>query len=125
MATGSSIIGTWNVFVDWENGEGPLAAGTMTFAADYTWTYANGGGTWFQNEGMCLLGFSNVPGLTYTANVTKDAIVGITGYLGYQNVVGSWWGTRLGAAHPMADASPTAPVEAEAKHDIFLGPQKK
>lgn len=122
MATGSSIVGTWNTFVDWGCAGHPITANPLTFNADGSWTYAFGGGRWIQVEGMYFFNFSNAAGLVYTANVTKNAVVGIMGYAvsGSSPGAGCWWGTRPGA--PQALAAERAAAE---QQDAMLGsPQK-
>ena len=122
MATGSSIVGTWNTFVDWGCTGHPITANPLTFNADGSWTYAFGGGRWIQVEGMYFFNFSNAAGLVYTANVTKNAVVGIMGYAvsGSSPGAGCWWGTRPGAPHALA-----AERAAEEQQDAMLGsPQK-
>ena len=122
MATGSSIVGTWNIFVDWGCGGSAVAASPFTFNADGSWTYAFGGGRWIQVEGMCFFNFSNAAGLVYAANVSKDAVLGIMGYAvsGSGPGSGCWWGTRPGAPHSLV-----AGVAATKEKDIVLGPHKK
>ena len=123
MATGSSIVGTWNTFVDWGCGGSPITANPLTFNADGTWTYVFGGGRWIQVEGMYFFNFNNAPGLVYAANVTKNAVVGIMGYASAPPNPGSgcWWGTRPGAPHALAEGA----AAAKEGHDILIGPHKK
>lgn len=125
MATGSSIVGTWNTFVDWGCGGSPITANPLTFNADGTWTYVFGGGRWIQVEGMYFFNFNNAPGLVYTANVTKNAVVGIMGYASAppNPGAGCWWGTHPGAPH--AALAPKEEAAAKGEHDILLGPAKK
>src|SRR5687768_4962881 len=124
MATGSSIVGTWNTFVDWGCAGNPITASPLTFNADGSWTYAFGGGRWVQVEGMYFFNFSNAAGLVYTANVTRNAVVGIMGYaVAGSPSTGCWWGTRPGA--PSADAmdADAAAADAAGGEDAMLGPQ--
>lgn len=124
MATGSSIVGTWNLFVDWGCTGNPVVGGPLTFNANGSWTYAFGGGRWIQVEGMYFFNFNNPVGLVYTANVTKDALVGIMGYAvsGSNPGAGCWWGTRPGAPH--LAAKQTAAAQAK-QQDLMIGPAKK
>jgi hypothetical protein len=117
MATGSSIVGTWNTFVDWSCGGNPIPAYPLTFNADGSWTYANGGGRWIQVEGMFFFNFTNAAGLIYTANTTRNAVVGIMGYPSGGPGPGCWWGTRPGAPHALAEG-------AEPEADLIVGPSE-
>ena len=78
--TMSSMIGTWNLMVDWGNDGAPVPAGPLTFNADGTWSYAFGGGRWIQVEGVAAWTFTNAPGLVYTGSITHNAVLGIMGY---------------------------------------------
>jgi hypothetical protein len=57
MPTGSSIVGTWNTFVDWGDTGSPIIANPLTFNSDGSWTYRFGGGQWVQVEGMYFFNF--------------------------------------------------------------------
>jgi len=59
---------------------GLITANPLTFNADGSWTYVNGGGRWIQVEGMYFFNFTNAAGLVYAANVTTDTVSGILGY---------------------------------------------
>jgi hypothetical protein len=121
MATGSSIVGVWNAFVDFGDTGSATAVGPLTFNADGSWTYNFGGGRWIQVEGMYFFNFSNAPGLIYTANTTRDTVSGIMGYAlaGSNPPPGVWWGTRPGAPHVTAEQAAAA---AEPESDLLLGP---
>ncbi len=80
MSRGTSIVGTWNIFVDWGCDGNPVQASPFTFNSDGTWTYQFGGGRWIQVEGMAFWNFENAQGLIYTANVTRNGMAGIQGY---------------------------------------------
>ena len=117
----SSIVGTWNTFVDWGDTGHPITANPLTFNADGSWTYVNGGGRWVQVEGMYFFNFTNAAGLVYAANVTTDTVSGILGYAvaGSNPGSGVWWGTRPGAPHAALAAA------AIPEHDILTSPVKK
>ena len=121
MATGSSIVGTWNTFVDWGDTGSPIVSNPLTFNADGTWNYSFGGGRWVQMEGMYFFNFTNAAGLVYAANVTRDTVSGIMGYAAAPPNPGSgvWWGTRPGAPHLTAETEMAA---AQTDHDALLGP---
>jgi hypothetical protein len=121
MPTGSSIVGTWNTFVDWGDTGHAITTSPLTFNPDGSWTYVGGGGQWVQMEGMYFFNFSNAAGLVYAANVTRDTVSGIMGYAvaGSNPGSGVWWGTRPGAPQPVAERGPIA---TEAEHDVLLGP---
>lgn len=119
MATGSSIVGTWNTFVDWGCDGNPIVANPLTFNADGSWTYRFGGGRWVQVEGMWFFDFTNAPGLVYTANVTLNAVVGIMGYPSGSIGAGCWWGTRPNAPHALAE---TLEALEKSEADILVGP---
>lgn len=123
MAIGSSIVGTWNTFVDWGDTGSPVVANPLTFNNDGSWTYAFGGGRWIQMEGMYFFNFSSTAGLVYAANVTRDCVSGIMGYAvsGSSPGSGVWWGTRPGAPHALAEHIAAAE---KSKHDLMLGPAR-
>src|SRR5258707_5831671 len=76
----SSIVGTWNTFVDWGDTGRPITANPLTFNADGSWTYVNGGGRWIQVEGMYFFNFTNAAGLVYSAHLTTGTGSRIFGY---------------------------------------------
>ncbi|HEV7409020.1 MAG TPA: hypothetical protein VGO01_11095 [Bradyrhizobium sp.] len=123
IPTGSSIVGTWRVFVDWGVTGAPIFAGAITINANGSWTYSGGGGQWIQVEGMCYFNFSNPAGLVYTANVHRDALSGIMGYAvaGPDPGVGVWWATHPGAPTVAAGAEQAA---AQPGHDYMTKPKK-
>jgi len=100
---------------------GLITANPLTFNADGSWTYVNGGGRWIQVEGMYFFNFTNAAGLVYAANVTTDTVSGILGYAvaGSNPDSGVWWGTRPGAPHAALAAA------AMPEHDILTSPVKK
>jgi hypothetical protein len=123
VATGSSIVGIWNTFVDWGSTGNPVFANPFTIDANGTWTYPFGGGRWIQMEGMAFFNFDNAAGLVYTANVTLDTLCGVMGYALSPPNPGSgvWWGTRPGA--PQLAAERVAAME-ESVHDYLLAPRE-
>ena len=128
MATGSSIVGTWDLFVDWGCSGSPVHATQLTINANGSWTYPFGGGRWIQVEGMCFFNFSNAAGLVYAGNVTLNALVGIMGYAaaGSNPGAGCWWATRPGAPHALvAERAAVAEKVATGQQDMLLGPSKK
>jgi hypothetical protein len=122
MSTASSIVGTWNTFVDWGSTGHPILANPLTFNADGTWTYNSGGGRWLQIEGQFFFNFTNAAGLIYVANTTLDCVSGIMGYPTPGGSNGVWWGTRPGAPHA-ADQALHA-LAAKGAHDALIGPHK-
>jgi hypothetical protein len=100
---------------------GLITTNPLTFNADISWTYVNGGGRWIQMEGAYFFNFTNAAGLVYAANVTTDAVSGILGYAvaGANPRSGVWWGTRPGAPHAALAAA------AVPEHDILTSPAKK
>jgi hypothetical protein len=128
MTIASSIVGTWNTFVDWGDTGAPIVANPLTFNANGTWTYVFGGGHWIQMEGMYFFNFTNAAGLVYAANTTKDTVSGIMGYAvsGSSPGSGVWWGTRPGAPHLAAEHVAAMDKAAQkSAHDYILGPAKK
>jgi hypothetical protein len=118
----SSIVGTWNTFVDWGDTGHAITAYPFTFNADGTWSYTFGGGRWVQQEGMAFLTFTNAAGLVYAANVTADTLAGIMGYASAppNPGAGAWWATRTGAPHALA--SERAEESSEAEQDVAVAP---
>jgi hypothetical protein len=117
-----SIVGTWNVFIDWDSSGKPVASPyPITFHADGTWTYVYGGGRWIQVEGMFFLNANGSAGLVYTANVTKDALAGVMGFATSSPSSGNWWATKPGAPALTAAAVDTS----EEVDDPMLGPAHK
>ena len=127
MAIGSSIVGTWNTFVDWGDNGMPQIASPLTFNSNGSWTYYFGGGRWIQMEGMFFFNFTNGPGLVYAANVTRDTLCGIMGYAASGSNPGSgvWWGTRPGAPHFAAEPGTGKKAAEKPSHDYMRGPDKK
>ena len=80
MATGTSITGTWTLFVDWGDVGTVLNGGPRTFNPDGTWASVLHSGRWVQAEGMAYWNYDDVPGLNYAGNVNADAVAGIQGY---------------------------------------------
>lgn len=131
MAT--SIIGTWNVFVDWGCDGNPLQASPFTFNSDGSWTYQFGGGRWIQVEGMVAWNFSQAEGLVYTANVTRNALVGAMGYMlddvPPTSITGCFYMLRQSGGAPAALQPSRAAAEevgsqAASAQDIAVGPQR-
>jgi hypothetical protein len=85
MAAGTSVVGTWNSFVDWGCDGGVVPASPFTFNANGTWTYQFGGGSWIQVEGLVIFNFTNAAGLVYAANVIRSAVAGSMGYITSQS----------------------------------------
>jgi hypothetical protein len=125
MATGTSIVGTWQkIIVDWGCDGSQAAAAAFTFNANGTWTYQFGGGFWIQVEGMAAWNFNNAPGLIYTANVTRNALVGIMGYATAGSSTGCFYALRVASPAAVAAAASGA-KKADKGDDIVLGPPKK
>jgi immune inhibitor A len=59
----TSVVGGWHLTVDWDDGDGPISAGTLHFDADGTWTYPLGGGRWVQVGGTIMWNCAHAPGL--------------------------------------------------------------
>lgn len=116
----SGVVGTWPQFgIDWGN-DGTIAyAGPFTFNADNTWTYPSGGGKWTQVGDLVFFTFNNAADLTYVANINRNTMNGIMGYVGTGSR-GVWYGLRTvppAPAAPAVGAMPTAAAKA------VLGPQ--
>jgi hypothetical protein len=114
MSTATSIVGDWDGHVAWGcSGPGVSNSSTQwSFKADGTWNYAFGGGRWVQVEGLVFWNFTNAAGLVYAANVTRNALDGIQGYLNAGGITGCFYAVRKEAA---AKAVPAA-------HDLTKGP---
>jgi hypothetical protein len=130
----SSVLGDWNVFVQWGdmNQPYPWTGGALTLHKDGSWTSGTYSGWWIQQEGIVFFNFPNSypPGAFYTANVTKDTLAGIMGYAcdpstTYPHVPppGVWWATRPGAPHA-ARAEPRGTAE-EPSLDVLTGIPKQ
>ncbi len=123
MASGKSIIGNWSAFIDWGCDGNPIHVGdSVTFNTNGTWTYSYGTGRWVQAEGMVFFNFDKNPGLVYTANVTRNAMVGIMGYATVPPNDGSgcFYFTRI----DKTARSPVSKSKRAQKEDLFLSPQK-
>lgn len=133
MATGTSVVGGWNLFVDWDcdgkietqPGDGPIIFrenGSMS---------GGGFGNWIQVEGMVAWSFYPLSpiGLFYTANVTRDAMIGVMGFVGesrrgrYQGQ-GCFYATRASSGEDSAAASLGA-TPTEQDTSILFGPEGK
>jgi immune inhibitor A len=76
----SSILGSWELTVDWGNDGVSLPAGRLAFHSDGSWAYRGGGGRWVQVDGGVLWTFDGVPGLVYSGSVTSGSVAGVMGY---------------------------------------------
>ena len=116
MSTATSIVGSWDGHVAWGcSGPAVTNASTQwTFKADGTWTYEFGGGRWIQVEGLVAWNFTNAAGLVYTANVTRNALDGIQGYITAGGSTGCFYAVRKEAG--------AAPAAVPSGHDLTKGP---
>jgi hypothetical protein len=116
MAAGTSVAGTWNSFVDWGCAGPVVPASPFTFNNNGTWTYQFGGGSWIQVEGLVIFNFNNAPGLIYSANVSRDAVVGSMGYVSAQ---------FSGCFYLIRQEVRAAEAQAEVREgvDVALGPE--
>jgi hypothetical protein len=116
----SSVVGTWTrIGIDWGN-DGTIAyTGPFTFNADNTWTYSFGGGKWTQVGDMVFFTFDSAAGLVYVANINRNAMNGIMGYVGTGSK-GVWYGLRT---QPPAPSTPDASAAPMAAATAVLGPQ--
>ena len=91
----SSVVGTWAVIaVDWGCTGTVAKASPFTFNADGTWSYGFGGGRWLQVGGMVEWNFNNTAGLTYSANISANAMSGVMGYLTTSGLKGCFYALR-------------------------------
>ena len=128
MSTATSIVGTWTGYVAWGDSSPPVSNSSTvwTFDANGGWTYEFGGGRWFQVEGLVTWNFTdnNEPaGLIYTANVTRNAIVGIMGYAnaGTTPGTGSFYAVRQVPTAAAVDTAAAVP----GGHDHSKGPPQE
>jgi len=89
---------TWDTFVDWGCTGSPILANPLTFNANGSWTYVNGGEDGYKSK-VCISQLHQRSWACIHRNVTKDALLGIMGYAvsGSSPGAGCWWGTRPGA----------------------------
>ena len=125
MSNATSIVGTWSGSVSWgDSGPGVSNASTLwTFNADGTWKYEFGGGRWIQVEGLVVWNFTDnaePAGLIYSANVTRNALDGIMGYVngGAAPSNGSFYAVRQTPGAAAATAVPS-------RHDLSRRPHGK
>jgi len=81
----SSVVGKWDILVDWFDKGNQLKAGTFNFKSDGTWTYEFGGGLWTQKEELVTWTFTNAKGLTYNGKISSSGMEGTMGYSGATN----------------------------------------
>ena len=131
MATVTSVVGAWNLFTDW-NCDGKLSPDmndTPIIFQEGGGVKGGGGfGNWIQVEGMVVWSFWPLHpiGLYYTANVTRDALIGIMGFVNWRGSGGQggcFYATRADAGATSSAASGATPEEVE-KASIF-GPEHK
>lgn len=77
-----SIVGQWQLFVDWGNTGNQTSAGLFTFNANGSWTYQYGGGDWIQSGCIVSFNFSNASGLTYSGTINSLCVAGGMSYTG-------------------------------------------
>lgn len=111
MATGTSIVGQWDIYTDWGCG-GTASGGSQIIFKENGSVSGAAFGKWIQVEGMAMWSayFTSDMGLVYTANVTRDALVGIMGYIsGSRSGSGCFYGIRSssGVTSGAAEATPT------------------
>jgi hypothetical protein len=119
--TATSVIGTWRFYIDWGDSGSPVSNSNtpFTFKSDGSWTYAFGGGRWFQVEGLMAWNFTNAVGLIYTANVTRNALDGIMGYaVTGPSSTGAFYAVRQQPAAAAAAEEAAVPGD----HDLATGP---
>jgi M6 family metalloprotease-like protein len=106
----TDLTGTWAVVgVDWGCTGSVATAGPFTFNADGTWSYAFGGGRWFQVGDKVTWNFTNAAGLVYSADASASAMSGAMGYLTAGGIKGCFYALRT----PTPSATP-APASLEA-----------
>jgi hypothetical protein len=124
MATGTSVVGSWQNYVHWNN-LFVMKGEIFTFKADGTWTYTFGGGRWIQIEGMMFLNFDSTPKLVYAGNVTPDTIAGIMGILSANGSQGTFYMIRQGSQPAALQASSPTTAKAAPKLDIQISPPQR
>lgn len=78
--TASSVVGTWNLFIDWACLDAPHQT-SITFIGNGNWSSADGqSGHWIQVEGLVLWNVHDTPDMCWAANVTNNALNGGFGY---------------------------------------------
>ncbi|PKV50616.1 hypothetical protein ATE84_2678 [Aquimarina sp. MAR_2010_214] len=93
-----SIVGKWQLFVDWGNSGNPITASELTFKSDGTWSYQFGGGTWVQAGSIVTFDFTNASGLMYSGTINSISMGGGMGYTG-QSGNNSFYCTPSGTKH--------------------------
>ncbi|HLL73615.1 MAG TPA: hypothetical protein VK363_19410 [Pyrinomonadaceae bacterium] len=138
MATGTSVVGAWNLFLDWDcDGKAQPGDGPIIFRENGSMS-GGGFGNWIQVEGMVAWSFYPIQpiGLFYTANVTRDAMIGVMGFVGWsRRGQGCFYATRASSdadsatrASSDADSAAAASLEAtptEQDASILFGPEGK
>jgi hypothetical protein len=93
----ANVIGNWTIKIDWDC-DGVLdGTVTQSFNADGTWEINDANphkGRWFQNEGLVIWTFDDVPELIYTANVKRKSMEGIQGYTKPEGIKGCFSGKK-------------------------------
>jgi hypothetical protein len=121
----NSIVGVWNMSIDWGCDGSAAAGGEVTFNGNGTWSQFLFKGRWVQVGGMCFFNFDDFPGLVYTANVTRLALTGIMGYAvapdSTRKGSGCWSATRESTGVSVAPPA-TAP---KVQNDVLTGPPSK
>lgn len=129
MATGTSIVGGWWIYADWDCvGKIETEASNTPLMFHENGSISGGAfGNWIQVEGMAAWSLYPVYpiGLFYTANVTRDAMIGVMGFVGAsRRGQGCFYATRASSDADSAAASLEAtPTEQDAS--ILFGPEGK
>ena len=129
MATGTSVVGAWNLFTDWDCvGKIETDPSATPLMFNENGSVSGGGfGNWIQVEGMVAwsLYFTSNMGLFYTANVTRDALIGVMGYVGaMRRGQGCFYATRASSDTTSSAASLGATPTEQDTTSIF-GPEQK
>jgi hypothetical protein len=116
MATGTSIVGQWDIYTDW-GCEGSNSSGSSQIIFKENGSVDGAAfGKWIQVEGMVMWSayFTSDMGLVYTANVSRNALVGIMGYIsGSRSGSGCFYGIRSSSG-VTSGASGATPTEQDA-----------
>jgi hypothetical protein len=96
----ANVVGSWTLTTDWGCDGTITGSFTQTFESNGTWTSSPfvHNGRWFQDEGLVVWTYEDVPNLVYSANLSGSWMAGAQGYETPGGAKGCFGGHRTGVS---------------------------